>query len=649
MATNEQIENTFCSLLDCAKAFHENESGRLSTEAIKEELSRIANDAAYLEEIASTLIPSDMHIDADYVQRFSEFAHSIAGFVKREVFLAPLLKAILCQLPEPKRMKFLTALIEESNIHFWSYAIVLQDVVPFIPLSAAFLAEWLLALAKKEGNDMAGGNAYAIAFAYSRQNPETVIQLIEIYLAETFDRTKAIIIQEALGGLRLAENLSEALYIRLQNIEQKLSANPLVDWRICSHRSWAATLTNQDFDKGALLEKLSMMMAGEPEEQTAAFYTMRRWIIHFMRTENADVATSVFVAWHLEHAKASLPDLTKHEVAASIESYTLLRHDKIVQEKTASALIKIAKQILPIAQENKGTWCYLLEFTARIAQSALPDQWVDFWKHLAAQDAKSILIENLDHNSEATFWYCIEQAKTDEIITRILFHKNGSVRQYGQAFFAKFKQVTIDNAFLDSLSDKRFLLGLLDFTRKCYTDTLLPPFILGIASRLESVVDAQVKERCLFEIRLLIINYSGTLMEAVKQATAQHPILTEPVQAAKQYHEAIRQWQDSPVNNILRHELIGAAHTAQRKFNAQVRESGYKDSLMALICSKPSTVIYGNAFTTVQNGGIADPQHFRCFSHSFELPHLPIVDPEGDRWRNMQLYREIEALENDES
>ena len=331
----------------------------------------------------------------------------------------------------------------------------------------------------------------------------------------------------------------------------------------------------------------------------------------------------------------------------TLRLYVLHRHDEIMPEALALALMHIAQQILPIASENKGTWHYLLEFAARISQSASPDQWVDFWEHLVAQDAKSILVENLNHNSDATFWYYIGQAKADEIITRILFHRKGVVRQYGQAFLLKSKQVVFDNAFLSSLSDKRFLVGLLDFSRKDYAEKLFLPFILGIVPRLASVVDTQIRQRCLFSLRLLIVNYPDTLMAPVKQACEQYPILMEPLQAAEQYHESIRQWKNSPVNSILRYELIEVARTAHRRFNEQVRESAYKDSLMAVLCGTPMTIIYGDGFSSTQAGKVTDKTPFRKFSHSFEVPRLPVFNPEGNWMQNRAILDEIGDLEND--
>ena len=649
MKNEDNISDAFRSLLDCAKAFGENEKARLSADAVAGELSRIADDAAYLKEIAVALIPSGMEIDASCTQRISRFIHKTVGFSGHVSFFVSLLKTNLTLFSEGDRVRFLWALVEPTNNNFWSYDIVLKDVLPHISLSAEFLAEWLLTLARNKGNYMAGGNAFAIAFAYSRQNPEVGIQLVEIYLDKAFDATEVVIVQEALGGLRLVETLSNELRVRLQNIEQKLSKNPLVDWRACFHRSWSATLIDMSFNKDALLEKVSAMISGEPEEQTAAFYVMRHWLVNFIQTKDADAATTVFIAWHLEHANAALPDAAKHEVAVALEQHMLHQHDKSVSEETALAFIKIARKILPIASANKETWHYLIEFAAQIAKHVPPDQWVGFWECLAMQDDKNILIENMDHNSNGMFWYYIEQADVNRIATRILFRKNGIVRKYSQAFLEKGKTTALDTGFLSSISDKRFLLGLLSFTKNVHFDKLLLPFILGIAPRLASVADEQIKERCLLEIRMLIINYSGTLMDAIKQACAQHPVLVEPVSAAEQYYEKILKWKDSPVNSILRHELFDAARASKRMFNAQMQEAAYKGSLMAALCGNMVGVIYGDAFATVWEGEVSDPQSFHHFSTSFELPCLPAFDPEGEWWRNLQLRKEIEALENDES
>ncbi len=647
MVTECKTDDTFSSLLDCAKAFDSNGRAKLSAEAIPGEISRIANDAAYLAEIASTLVPADTDTGEACLHRIQEFVHSATGIMKSGDCFVPLLKAILLRMSETERIGFLNTIVEPGARHFWSYAIVLKDVLPIIPLSAMFLSEWLPRLVEQEGNDMAGGNAFAIAFSYSRLNPDVGLSLAELYMGVGFDKTKSIIVQEVLGGLRVSENLNDELRIRLQDVEQKLSGSSSVDWRVCFHRSWAATLINQPFDKNALLEKVSAMMAGELDEQTAAFYVVRRWMLHFIHTESADSAKAIFIEWLLENSKTVLPDYAKHEVAVSLERYTSHLDGETIPEDTARALLQIAEQIQPIPLDNKGTWHYLVEFSARITKNAQPDQWVEFWKHLVAQDPEHLLIENLDHNSDAMFWYYIEEAKHCKIVTRLLFHKDGLIRRYGQAFFTKVKQPALDDDFLASISDKRILLGLLDFTQRVHSDNRLLPFVVGIAPRLSRVADGQIQERCLFAIRLLIINYPGTLIETVKNSCSQHPVLAEPVQAAEKYFEALRQWQNSPINSFLRHEFIDSARMHRRNFDSQMRTAVRKGSLMAALCGEPTGIIYGDGFEIVHDGKISDKTPFQRFSSSFEMPHLTMFDPEGDWIRRMQKLEDIEVLEND--
>lgn len=425
-----------------------------------------------------------------------------------------------------------------------------------------------------------------------------------------------------------------------------MAESPREDWRVCYHRSWGSTLVNQPFDVDVFREKVTMMLAGTRAEQNIAFGVAHQWMTYFNQTANSQSALDVGITWLREHANPNVSSEAKHTIVMTFY-YLMLRPQKSMAEMNVPNLVEIMQQIQPIPLENKGTWEHVKLFSVQCIGYVSPEKWVSYWECLAEQNPTEFLTQEFRYNARVSFWESIKRTNnSSEVVTRLLFHSGSLMRRYGCEFLAKGEVVCLDKDFILSLSDKFLLMGFLSMGLNSYNEKTLRLFLLSIVPRLVRIRDSEIKTRALREMILWLINYPGALLnDEMKTACSQHSVLVDAIKQAEDYFDALKKWRLSPINVFRRYELDRSAILAKRKSEDRMRKEVEKNSIISFLTNGPVSVLYGDRLATSHAGKVSESAPFQRCSSCFELPRLPLIDPDGDFFRRSNTRHDIEELE----
>ena len=644
MMSDQTEKKQVTTLLECASGFNGSTSTcKLDDKEVQNELKRLPTDSSYSDGLLQLLFPNGYPRDSQALDALFKFAYHVTEFATAEKVATCLLSRLFSNAGTNAIETILLSITESSNNKFWQNIRLLPACLSDHILPPDFLADWFVSCSSREGNNLAGGQAFELAKEYTVRNPEIALLIVQHYMQSTLTGDRMILAQVILGSIRISTCRTDPLNNQLQDLDRDLSESTRIDYRVCYHRSWGTTFKRQPFDSEHIEQRLSVMLAGSEEEITSAFFVLTRIAYHFSDKKDALISAT---DWLTANTNKSISAESKHCVVWLLHQL-LVCDQKGPACSIVSKLMKIAALLYPVPLENKGTWELLLNFSVRCIPHCTPSEFVKYWIDLVQQSPDKLFVEDIAHDSESMFWYHLKESFNEEVITLLIFSENHLARRYGRRFFEKMEISIFTPAVIDKCSEGLLLITLLEYVRRLREGPLLLKFFLAIAPRMMTCGDKLIA-RFKHEVFRQIVNLPDSLLPPLKSASATLLVFVDPVNSAEKYFDKLKTTHDLPINFFHCNEIDSAVRLFNRKFASTIRKGVEENSFFMAITGKPVSILYGTSFANAYGGNLSDASSFKQFSHSSEWPRLQCIDPDGEMLVELHYASEIERLLNDE-
>ena len=207
--------------------------------AINQEIAEFSDED--IEKVVNALFPSAIPVNVTFYESLASLQHYIGFGAHSQSLMARVWRAAYNQVSKDDRIQLLQLLPGGDNAVFWMSIRCLPEFLPEVKVEPEFLLSWLVAMAKRVGQDLAGGPFYLAIQKHACQFPRTALAVFEKFIAADLVEPRLTLGAIILGAMRSRLGTGEISERRVKKCERTLKNSSHIGLRICQHRSWAVS------------------------------------------------------------------------------------------------------------------------------------------------------------------------------------------------------------------------------------------------------------------------------------------------------------------------------------------------------------------------------------------------------------------------
>ena len=603
--------------------------------AINQEIAEFSDED--IERVVNALFPSAIPVNVTFYESLASLQHYIGFGAHSQSLLARVWRAAYNQLSKDDRIQLLQLLPGGENRVFWISISCLPEFLPKVKVEPEFLSSWLVVMAERVGQDLAGGPFYLAVQKHACQFSRTAFAVFEKFVATGLVEPRLTLGAIILGAVRSRLGTSKISERRVRKWERTLKNSPHIELRICQHRSWSVSYDLGVVSTESLQLKLNEMLHGLLEEVDEAFSTVYRCLVG--KSEDSSFV-SFATKWLVDNASATIPGVAKHYVMSAVHHLSY-RAKKSPGDFDVSTMNKLIAVIQPIPEENQRTWSELEYY--------LVDRL-----HEGQESFGAILDKLADANAEGLsaqfsgnrFRYLVSEMSrsiVEDPITKLILSADRRTRRLAIAILQKLDKVQLSQRILDTANEVQLKTILLESTTTFLVEKGVVEFLLALEPYF-SRGSQNLQDRFVREVTFQAVNYPHSCLKILKDIQNPSRLIQDAISTAEGYFDRLRKISDSPAVSFYFPRFKEMDEMAKRTLTEQVSKSMREQSVLVSLV-KHVQIVYGSTWSNLIGGKLSDDSRFAEFHEDMEFPRLESIDPEGMKIRRMQAALELQQLE----
>jgi hypothetical protein len=588
-------------------------------------------------QITRPLFPSGIPINISVYESLASLQHCIGFGAHSQSLVARVWRAVYNRISKDGRTQLLQLLPGGDNRVFWMSIRCLPEFLPDVKVEPEFLSSWLVTMAERVGQDLAGGPLYIAVQKHACQFPRTACTVFEKYVADGLMGPRLTLGAIILGSVRSVLGTAKISERRVRQWERTMMNSPNIKLRLCQHRSWAVSYNLGAISIENLRLKLSEMLHGLPEEVDEAFST-----VHHCLLGNCENSSFVQFAtkWFIDNSSATIPGGAKHYVVSAVHhlSYRAKNSPGDFDVATTNNLIAV---IQPIPEENQGTWSELEYYLVdRLCEGQ--ESFGAIIEKLADVNAEGLSAQF----SDGKFRYLVSEMSKCNVevpLTKLILSKDRRKRRLAMDILRKIDKVQLSQQILDSANEAQLKTILVEFTATFLVGKGITEFLLALEPSFIRV-GQNLRERFMREVTFQAINYPYSCLKTLKDIQNPSNLIQNAISAAEKYFDGLREIGDCPAVSFYFPQFKEMDEKSKRALAGQVSKSMREQSVLVSLV-KHVQIVYGSTWSNLIGGKLSDDSKFAEFHEDMEFPRLESIDTEGMKIRRIQAALELQQLE----
>lgn len=603
--------------------------------AISQEIAGLSDED--IRQIINTLFPSGVPVSVTFYESLASLQHYIGFGAHSQSLLARAWRVAYNQLSRDDRIQLLQLLPGGDNRVFWTSIRCLPEFLPEVKVEPEFLSSWLVAMADRVGQDLAGGPFYLAVQKHACQFSRTAFAVFEKYVADGLTEPRLTLGAIILGSVRSVLGTGKISSRRVRKWERTLMNSPPIKLRVCQHRSWAVSYNLGAVSTENLQLKLSDMLHGLHEEVDEAFSTVYRCLLG--NSENSSFVQFA-TNWLVENASATIPGFAKYYVVDAV-CHLSHRAKESPGDFNVSIMNNLIAVIQPIPEENQGTWSELEYYLVdRLHEGQ--ESFGAIMEKLADVNAEGLSAQF----SDGKFRYLVSEmskSNVEDALTKLLISRDRRKRRLAMDILRKIDKVQLSQQILDSANEAQLKTILLEFTATFLVEKGIAEFLLALEPSF-SRVSQHLRDRFIREVTFQAINHPYSCLKTLKDIQNPSRLIQDAISAAGRYFDRLSKIANSPAVSFYFPRFKEMDEMAKRTLAEQVSKSMREQSVLISLIHHVQ-IVYGSTWSNLIGGKLSDDSRFAEFHEDMEFPRLESIDPEGMKIRRMQAALELQQLE----
>ena len=603
--------------------------------AISQEIAGLSDED--IRQIINTLFPSGVPVSVTFYESLASLQHYIGFGAHSQSLLARAWRVAYNQLSRDDRIQLLQLLPGGDNRVFWTSIRCLPEFLPEVKVEPEFLSSWLVAMADRVGQDLAGGPFYLAVQKHACQFSRTAFAVFEKYVADGLTEPRLTLGAIILGSVRSVLGTGKISSRRVRKWERTLMNSPHIKLRVCQHRSWAVSYNLGAVSTENLQLKLNDMLHGLHEEVDEAFSTVYRCLLG--NSENSSFVQFA-TNWLVKNASATIPGFAKYYVVDAV-CHLSHRAKESPGDFNVSIMNNLIAVIQPIPEENQGTWSELEYYLVdRLHEGQ--ESFGAIMEKLADVNAEGLSAQF----SDGKFRYLVPEMSKSNVeapLTKLILSKDRRKRRLAMDILRKIDKVQLSQQILDSANEAQLKTILLEFTATFLVGKGIAEFLLALEPSFIRI-GKNLRERFIREVTFQAINYPYSCLKTLKDIQNPSSLIQNAISAAEKYFDRLREIGDSPAVSFYFPRFKEMDEKRKRALTEQVSKSMREQSVLVSLV-KHVQIVYGSTWSNLIGGKLSDDNRFAEFHEDMEFPRLESIDPEGMKIRRIQATLELQQLE----
>jgi len=603
--------------------------------AISQEITGLSKGD--IRQIINALFPSGIPVSITFYESLVSLQHYIGFRAQSHSLLARIWQMAYNQLSGDNRIQLLQLLPQGDNRGFWMSVSCLPEFLPEVKVEPKFLSSWLVAMAERVGQDLAGGPFYLAVQKHACQSPRIAFSVFEKFIRDGLAEPRLTLGAIILGAVRSILETGKISKQRVKKWERTLKNSPHIELRLCRHRSWAVSYNLGTIPIKQLQVQLDEMLDGSPQEVDEAFNTVYHCLLG--NSENSSFVQFA-TNWLVDNASAAIPGVAKHYVMSAVHHLSY-RVKKSPGDFDVSTMNKLIAAIQPIPEENQGTWSELEYYlVARL--------------HEGQESFGAIMGELADVNAEGLsaqfsggeFRYLVSEMSKSNVetpLTKLILSKDRRKRRLAMDILRRIDKVQLSQQILDSANEVQLKTILLEFTATFLVEKGIAEFLLALEPSFNQA-GQNLRDQFIREVTFQAINYPYSCLKTLKDIQNPPSLIQNAISAAERYFDKLRKIEDSPAVSFYFPRFKEMDEKKNRALAEQVSK-GMREQSVLIPLLKHVEIIYGSTWSNLIGGKLSDDSRFAEFREAMEFPRLESIDPEGMKIRRIQAVLELQQLE----
>lgn len=603
--------------------------------AIQQEIANLSDED--IQQIINSLFPSVIPAGVVFYESLASLQHFIGFGATSQSLIARIWRTAYELASPDSQIQLLQLLPGSDNRIFWMTIHCLPGFLGEVEIEPSYLSTWLVEMANRVGQDLAGGSFYVAVQEYARRFPRAALAVFEKYVTDGLADPRLTLSSIILGAVRSVLGTGKISQQRVKKLEQTLKTSPNIKLRICRHRSWAVSYALGAISIESLDLRLNEMLHGIPEEIDEAFGT----IFRCLSSKPGDSGFVNFAMnWYIHNASSLISGSAKHYVVSAVTILSL-RAKESPECFNVSITNKLITIIQPIPEENQGTWSELEGYLVdRLHEGQ--ESFGTIIEYLVGANSEGLL-NQFSQDKFRNLISEISRSSIEEPLTRLLMSSDRFKRRLAMSILQKLGTVKLSPKILDMATEVQLNTILLEFATTLLVEKSIGEFFLALEPYF-SRASKNLQDDFCEQMILQAINYPLSFLKNLKGI--QHP--TEFVQvvisSAERYFEQLKKIGGSPAVSFFFPGFKELDEKAKRAFSQKISESIREQSvLMSLV--KHVQIVYGSTWSNLIDGKLSDDNKFSEFHESIEFPRLESIDPEGMKIRRIKAAIALKQLE----
>ncbi|MBZ0201647.1 MAG: hypothetical protein K8I03_01380 [Ignavibacteria bacterium] len=602
-------------------------------EAVKDALGNIN----LRNEIRKLLYPEGIIIGEVFFEKLQEFYvllgfHSIVNELISEISI-DIFKGI-----EKKDVeKLLNFLVNTKSRYFWIYLRTFVFLFQKYTLDSKFISKWFIEICEKMGNDLASGDFYTAIGNYAFSFPLEGLQILKLYSNAKIEKITLHISSIIMGNVRARIITDTKDILDFDEVEEDYHENKNVDKRAIYYCSYLHTYHKIEPSIDELDSILNEAIRDEDKVKEQAYFIINRYV----NSKREDSKIVDFgLNWIEKNIHSSSSDMCKYN-AVDLLRWIVFEDRKEKSMTIFPKINRILEKTLPIQIDNGGTWSNI--------QDLLRDTLVIDLKEFEK------MILTISNNSSKEFLHYLKDQQFDflthelenvdikDFILGLVTSRKKNERSLGFTLLRELHSKYPDTETKISINDEQALqISLLEAKAKLILGKEICEYLISIEPFFRNKSKALQKD-FIREMVFQAINYPGECLEKWKKIENPSEIFKVVIESANSYFEKLNNTADLSANSYCLPIFIKAEQEVKRKMSKNISEGAYEKSIFMKFIKK-TNVLYGDKWSVNHDKSIGNPTQFSKFSHSFELPRLEYLDPEGIVLRRIKAKIELKNL-----
>lgn len=490
------------------------------------------------------------------------------------------------------------------------------------------------------GDDMASGDFYTAIGNYAFSFPKEGLKILNLYSNEKEDRIILHISSIIMGNIRAKTVIDTYNIPDFDELEKKYHTNDNVDKRTVYYGSFLHTYYKIDSSVEEIIELLNEAIKDEDKIKEQAYFIINRYV----NSKREDSKIVDFgLSWIEENINSSSSDMCKYNVIDLLR-WLVFEERKQKEMSIFPKINRILEKTLPIPINNGGTWSNI--------QDLLRDTLV-----IDLSEFEKMIITVL-HGSGKEFLHYLKDQQFDflihelenvnikDFILKLVTSREKNERNLGFTLLRLFHSKYSNPKTNIIINDEQALqISLLEAKAKLILGNEISEYLISMEPFFRDKSKTLQKD-FIREMVFQAVNYPGECLEEWKKIENPSEILKVVIESANSYFEKLNNTANLSANSYCLPIFIKAEQEVKRKMSKNVSEGAYEKSVFMKFIKK-TNVLYGDKWSINHDKSIGNPTQFSKFSHSFELPRLEYLDPEGITLRRIKARMELKDITNE--